>query len=72
MSRFQGELYVAEANGETYGEGIVVKLTPPEAAGGAWVQTTLYTFGRCNRAARRDPNTLTVESGGIIYGTTFD
>jgi hypothetical protein len=67
----KGEVYVTEAGGGIHGEGILVKLTPPRTPGGSWTQTTLHSFGCCSQAAPGDPNTLTVASGGTIYGTTY-
>jgi hypothetical protein len=59
-----GDLYATEATGGTYGEGSVVKLAPPQAPGGAWTQTLIYSFGCCNESAPGNPDNLTIGSDG--------
>ncbi|MGO4883643.1 MAG: choice-of-anchor tandem repeat GloVer-containing protein [Bryobacteraceae bacterium] len=63
-----------EKNGVVYGvagggDGLVFSLIPPTSADGAWSQTTLYNFMAGNDGAQ--PNSLVMDSHGVIYGTTF-
>ncbi len=63
-----GNLYGTTENGGTESGGVVFELSPP-AAGGAWTETVLHSFG-----ADTDGSTpriaLLFDSRGNLYGTT--
>jgi uncharacterized repeat protein (TIGR03803 family) len=46
------------------GDGTVFKLTPPSTAGGDWVKTELYNFGK-----QSGPDSPLIVYGNTIYGT---
>ncbi len=48
------------------GNGIVYELTPPAAAGGAWTQTTLYTFVSGSTNGYFPVGSLAVANGALI------
>lgn len=56
------------AHGLSANSGIIFKLAPPTKTGGAWVETTLYTFPGDNGAGPRAG--LTWGPGGDLFGTT--
>jgi hypothetical protein len=66
-----GTLYgVAEFGGAACSCGTVFELTPPATPGGAWAQTTLYTFQADADGA--DPQGgLVMSLNGTLYGTTY-
>jgi len=64
-----GALYGA-AGGGAYGYGVIYKLTPPPAPGGAWTETVLYSFPSTRRSG--EPNgSLVFDKFFSLYGTTF-
>jgi uncharacterized repeat protein (TIGR03803 family) len=48
--------------------GAVFSLTPPASTGGAWTESTLYTFVGGTDGV--NPNGLAIGNGGLLYGTT--
>lgn len=66
-----GALYGTTASGGSgCGCGIVFKLTPPAAAGGAWTETILYSFAGASDGAYPESG-LVFDSHGALYGTTY-
>jgi hypothetical protein len=72
-----GALYGVAGGGGKYGAGVVYKLVPPPAQGGAWTELTLYSFrGSYNGASDGSGPSGTVvltfpsSRNGKIYGTT--
>jgi uncharacterized repeat protein (TIGR03803 family) len=63
-----GELYGTLANDGAYGAGGVFRLNPPATKGGAWRETTLYTF--TGGADGLGPLCRLVLYKGSLYGTT--
>jgi uncharacterized repeat protein (TIGR03803 family) len=66
-----GVLYGATSTGGTgcpFGCGIIYKLAPPRSPGGAWHQTTLYSFTGGDDGW--GPTSLDMSESGILYGTT--
>ena len=69
---------VADAAGNLYGttqaggsgEGSVFELSPPAILGGAWTETTLYSFGAHTPDANVPMSTLVFDKQGNLYGTT--
>jgi hypothetical protein len=49
----------------------VYRLTPPPAAGGAWTETTLYTFPGGSHGSQ-PVGGLAVGAGGALFGVTSD
>ncbi len=66
-----GGWYGTTAYGGASNSGMVYKLSPPDAEGGAWTETVLYSFN-----ARRDgmhPQApLIADAAGNLYGTTVE
>ncbi len=72
-----GALYGVASGDGKYGAGVVYKLVPPSAQGGAWTELTLYSFrGSYNGASDGSgPGgnvvlTFPSSGNGKIYGTT--
>lgn len=64
-----GVLYGATQAGGTANLGMVFSLTPPSVPGGAWTETTLYSFkGTPDGSAPLD--SLVIGPNGSLYGTT--
>jgi len=67
-----GALY--GTTGQYYGspgpdsQGTIFRLAPPQTSGGAWTQTTLYTFQGGNDGYSPD-STLVFDASGALYGT---
>ena len=61
-------LYGATVLGGSGGWGMLFSLTPPESAGGSYTETTLYNFTGGDDGAYPS-GTLTVGSGGVLFGT---
>jgi len=53
------------------GKGTVFRLTPPSLAGGAWTQTTLYTFPGGSMGSI-PVGSLAAGLGGALFGMTTD
>jgi len=49
--------------------GTVFSLTPPALPGGAWTESTLYSF--LGGADGCGPTNLVIGGGGVLYGTTW-
>lgn len=64
-----GVLYGSTLFAGSLGNGVVFSLKPPTTPGGAWTQTTLYTFA--GGADGVGPNGVVMGSGGVLYGTTL-
>jgi uncharacterized repeat protein (TIGR03803 family) len=63
-----GNLYGTTSSGGAHGSGTVFELTP--AAGGAWTEKVLYSFG-ADDGDGADPSAgLTIDAKGNFYGTT--
>jgi uncharacterized repeat protein (TIGR03803 family) len=69
---------IADQSGALYGttsfdgptsQGVVYKLTPPSAPGGAWTESILYAFLGTSDGSEPRSNLL-MDSAGAIYGTT--
>jgi uncharacterized repeat protein (TIGR03803 family) len=67
-----GNLYGVTSGGGAHNTGTVFKLSPPPTFCRAvlcpWVETTLYDFAA--RMNGWEPNSLLLDSHGVIYGTT--
>jgi uncharacterized repeat protein (TIGR03803 family) len=59
-----------EGCGGGFGCGVVYELTPPAQPGGAWVETTIHTFGETSSDGVNPVAALAVGPGGALYGTT--
>jgi uncharacterized repeat protein (TIGR03803 family) len=55
----------------SYGCGTVYELTPPATEGGAWIETTIHTFGETPGDGEVPESALAVGPGGALYGTTY-
>ena len=68
-----GNLYAAAQQGGNgafgNGAGTVIQLAPPASAGGAWTETTLYTFTGLADGAQPG-STPSLAADGTVYGTT--
>jgi hypothetical protein len=53
------------------GCGMVFKLTPPSAPGGAWTETVLHDFTHPNGDGIHPVGPLVLSSTGVLYGTTY-
>ncbi len=65
-----GNLYGTTNDGGTYGQkgvGTIFELSPPQVQGGAWMETTLYSFQQIKDG--NEPNELTSDAKGNLYGT---
>ncbi len=71
----QGALYGTAGSGgiasgdDSYGNGIVFKLTPPAKGQGAWQETILYSFTGPDGSTPQ--GTLLSDPTGALYGTTY-
>ncbi len=63
-----GDLFGVTQNGGAAGDGIVFELVPQ--SGGIWIEKIVHTF-HYNGSDGTDPNALTHDSSGNLYGTTF-
>lgn len=64
-----GVFYGTTSGGGSAPGGTVFELIPP-AAGGAWTETVLYSFGSQNGDGRYPNAGLTAGANGTLYGTT--
>ena len=70
-----GALYGTAGSGGTttpdnsYGNGIVYKLTPPAKGATAWTETILYSFSGPDGSSPQ--GTLRFDRSGALYGTTY-
>ncbi len=70
-----GALYGTAGSGgiassdDTFGNGIVYKLTPPAAGQTAWKETILYSFTGPDGSTPQ--GSLLFDSAGALYGTTY-
>jgi len=65
-----GALYGATAGGQA-GPGTIFELAPPAAAGDAWTETVLYSFGRSRGSQNVLPNgPVLIGPSGTLYTTT--
>lgn len=65
-----GELYGVTPAGGSSDDGVVFRLTPPSAPGGAWVEDILHNFSGAPPDGG-DPNAAPIiGSHGELYGTT--
>lgn len=65
-----GNLYGTTNDGGQYGQdgvGTIFQLAPPKVKGGAWTETTLYSFKQIKDG--NEPNELTLDAEGNLYGT---
>src|SRR5579872_889596 len=64
-----GNLYGTAYSGGALGRGTVYEFTPPPTPGGAWTETTIYTFH--GQPDGSNPNGgLVLDKVGDLYGTT--
>ncbi len=66
-----GVLYGTTALGGDYGSGSVYSLQPPGAPGGAWTETTLYSFNSASGDGIEPASPPTPGPNGSLYGTTW-
>jgi len=67
----EGNLYGTTNLGGKYDRGTVFKLVQPKAAGRAWTEEVLHSFGNGDDGA--DPVAgVTFDAAGNLYGTTSD
>ncbi len=65
-----GNLYGTTNKFGAFGAGVVYKLSPPSAEGGAWTETPIYTF--TGGADGAGPGAKAVfGANGSLYGTTY-
>jgi hypothetical protein len=50
--------------------GTVYELKPPSVKGGAWTETTIYTFGTASDDASAPNSDVAFDSAGNLYGAT--
>lgn len=62
-------LYGATPLGGRWGYGAVFGLTPPQAPGGAWTETDLFSFNYADGAGPRGG--IVAGSDGALYGSTY-
>lgn len=68
ISDSTGTLYGTTAGGGASGAGTVFTLTPPTTTGGAWSESTLWSFSGSDGA---DPSAALIAGvSGALYGTT--
>jgi uncharacterized repeat protein (TIGR03803 family) len=53
-----------------FGCGAIYELTPSATHGGAWTESTIYSFGETPGDGSTSLAALTVGRGGVLYGTT--
>jgi uncharacterized repeat protein (TIGR03803 family) len=64
-----GNLFgITLSGGGASNPGLVFELMPPKKKGGAWTESTIYTFTGGNDG--QTPNGLIFDSAGNLYGTT--
>jgi uncharacterized repeat protein (TIGR03803 family) len=63
-----GNLYGTTSQGGANDGGTIFELSPPAGPGGAWTETTLYTF---DENASWPTGNLIFDRAGNLYGTTF-
>jgi uncharacterized repeat protein (TIGR03803 family) len=66
----KGNLYGSSDFGGQYGAGEVFEVSPPAAPGGAWTETTLYSFGAYPTDGQSPTGGVVLDSAGNLYGTT--
>ena len=64
-----GNLYTPTTTGGNTGNGTVVELSPPAAAGASWTETVLHSFD-INFDGGAPRMGLTIDANGNLYGTT--
>jgi uncharacterized repeat protein (TIGR03803 family) len=57
--------------GYTAGCGTVFSLSPPTTSGEPWTFAVLYTFTGAGKDGAHPSQNLSINSGGVVYGTTF-
>jgi uncharacterized protein (TIGR03437 family) len=62
-----GVLYGVTQSGGSTNNGTVFSLTPPNSAGGSWIEARLYDFTGGSDGG--SPTNVAVGNGGILYGT---
>ena len=65
-----GNFFGTVAGGGRRGLGAVFELAPPTAAGGSWMEGTLYNFSGTSISGSYPRGTLYLDSQGNLYGTT--
>jgi uncharacterized repeat protein (TIGR03803 family) len=66
-----GNFYGTTRGGGAYGVGTVMELSPPAVSGGAWTQTTLYSFVPYGSGGYVPISDLVKDQAGAFYGTTY-
>lgn len=61
-------IYGATIRGGVADGGTAFELTPPASPGGAWTETTLYSFPEISVGSSYP--TVSLSQGGIVYGVT--
>lgn len=64
-----GALY-GTANAGTHSNGVVYKLTPPSASGGAWTETILHNFLGGTTDGSAPTGSILIGKSGVLYGVT--
>lgn len=60
------------SGGGTSGNGTVFSLMPPASAGGAWTETTLYSFAGSPSDGASPAGGVVIGKGEVLYGTTVN
>ena len=65
-----GNFFGTASGGGRRGLGAVFELAPPTAAGGSWMEGTIYSFNGTSISGSYPLGTLYIDAQGNLYGTT--